>query len=256
MLKLIDEIEIALYNGLTRCALGMALTLPDICGIVEFPQYGNDSYKRYKEWCDKYLYNQGFLPSYIIDLDHPEIKGEKSRAISGDMCYKLRCAYLHSGNLELNQRDKDDFPKFELRLTSSEESGIYVGRDSKNKEDKIIKKVLDVRYLTRVLCNAAKEYYDNHRDKDKFKNHRIDILDVEKERSAIEQSIKKFKSIQENKSNLSDYNELSSLAKQIDGLLRADKRKEIVSMMQNDPDVIMAIFELYTGGFVEMNYPK
>ena len=43
MLELIEEIEMAISNGLIRCALGMALTLPDICGIVEFPQYGKDS---------------------------------------------------------------------------------------------------------------------------------------------------------------------------------------------------------------------
>ena len=253
MLELIEEIEMAISNGLIRCALGMALTLPDICGIVEFPQYGNDSYKRYKEWCDKYLYNQGFYPSHIIDLDHPEVQGEKSRAISGELCYKLRCAYLHSGNLELNQRENDDFPRFELRLTSTEENGFYVGKDSKNDEDKATKKVLDARYLARVLCNAAKEYYTNHPDKDKLKNHKIDILDVEKEMTLIEESINRYKITQKSKTCVSNYEELSTLAKEINDLLHAEKRNEIVSMMKNNPDVLMAIFELYEGGFVKIN---
>ena len=77
MIDLINDIESSLKNNNIRCSLGMALILPDICGQIEYP---NDSIKdRYVKWCKCYLYNQGFLPDCIIDLDNPNVTGEHSR---------------------------------------------------------------------------------------------------------------------------------------------------------------------------------
>ena len=171
MLELIKDIEETLENGNIRCSLGMALTLPDICGTVEFPEYKDEVSKRYVEWCKKYLFNQGFLPSYIIDLDNLDNVREKSRIIEPEMCFKLRCAYLHSGNLELNQRAKDSFPKFHLRLTSSNDNGIYVGKITNSENGEVTDVHIDARNLIKVLCNAAKEYYENSDKKSEFENH-------------------------------------------------------------------------------------
>ena len=49
MLKLINEIRTSVKAGLFRCALGMALTLPDICGQVEYPKEKSVG-KRYEEY--------------------------------------------------------------------------------------------------------------------------------------------------------------------------------------------------------------
>lgn len=93
VLDLINDIENALEHNCLRTALGMALTLPDICGQVEYPKIKAVG-ERYIKWCDNYLKNQGFITTGDL--------GDK--VILGNMCYKLRCAYLHSGNLELNQK--------------------------------------------------------------------------------------------------------------------------------------------------------
>lgn len=113
MLDLITDIENALQNNCLRVALGMALTLPDICGQIEFPKLRVG--ERYVKWCDQYLKNQGFITS----------GDSENKVISGDRCYKLRCAYLHSSNIELNQRKKDDFPEFRLLMCNKDDNSIY-----------------------------------------------------------------------------------------------------------------------------------
>lgn len=169
MLDLISEMEKALQNGFLKVALGMALTLSDICGQVEYPEIKVVG-ERYIKWCDNYLKNQGFITT-----------GESGdKVISGDMCYKLRCAYLHSGNLELNQREKDDFPMFRLLMCNKDNKGIYCEPLHKDLQGKDLIITIDVRHLTIVLCNAAKEYYKQHKKNEDFKKHHIIIDDVEK----------------------------------------------------------------------------
>ncbi len=46
--QIIKEINACLKNGCYIAALTTALTLPDICGKVEYPNDGNSS--RYKKW--------------------------------------------------------------------------------------------------------------------------------------------------------------------------------------------------------------
>lgn len=116
MLNLIADIEKALKYNCFRSAIGLALTLPDICGQVAFPKEKSVG-KRYEKWCDEYLNNKDFITTGTDSVSN--------KIISGQMCYKLRCCFLHSGNLELNQRQNDSFPHFELRISSSEDSGIY-----------------------------------------------------------------------------------------------------------------------------------
>lgn len=158
MLNLINDIENTIKHNCLRTALGMALTLPDICGQVEYPEIKAVG-ERYIKWCDNYLKNQGFITTGDL--------GDK--VISGEMCYKLRCAYLHSGNLNLNQRKNDDFPEFHLLMCSKEDDGIYCEPLHKDLEGKDLIITIDVRHLTFVLCNAAKEYYEKHEDKTDFK---------------------------------------------------------------------------------------
>lgn len=52
----ISEIRRALNLELYNCALATALTLPDICGKVEFPN--EYSRERYTKWFDKYVRDQ------------------------------------------------------------------------------------------------------------------------------------------------------------------------------------------------------
>ena len=51
MLELIEEIQNTLNSNYLKVALGMVLTLPDICGQVEDPKVKSVG-ERYSKWCD------------------------------------------------------------------------------------------------------------------------------------------------------------------------------------------------------------
>lgn len=174
MINLICDIEKALQSNHLRVALGMALTLPDICGQIEYPTETNVQ-NRYVGWCDKFLFNQGY---HTHILNTPSISESTQRVIAGDMCYKLRCAYLHAGNTELNSRASDSFPVFKLQITHKEDEGLYSGKEAKY-NDKTVEIRLDIRHLTHVLCNAARKYYEDHSDKVLFEPKHIEIIDIE-----------------------------------------------------------------------------
>ena len=86
IIQIVKEINDLLRNGQPYSALGMALALPDICGGIEHPNW--PSGKRYPDWFDK----------YVLTSDNPIFKNDVV-SLNGDICYKLRCAYLHNGHL-------------------------------------------------------------------------------------------------------------------------------------------------------------
>lgn len=252
MLDLIKEIESCILNNNLRCALGMALTLPDVCAHVEFPNE-NNSQTRYVKWCEKYLFNQGYLPSHEVDSSKPSDQWAKTRVIDPEMCYKLRCAFLHSGNLELNQRKSDDFPVFNLQITSAKEQGIYIGRNMRNSAGEVKETIIDIRLLTRVLCNAAKEYYGNCPAKERLNNHRVTIIDVEQEVERIHNRENKLVEIQASKKDIRSYDELTDQAKIVLFMLKNGQARDVSDCVRDGVDAyILAMDELIKGGFVNI----
>lgn len=82
--QIVKEINICLENECFLSALGMALTLPDICGKAEYPTDGVT--KRYIKWTNEYIsaYEKDDSP-YGIDMPY----------LSGEVLYNLRNAILH-----------------------------------------------------------------------------------------------------------------------------------------------------------------
>lgn len=249
MLDLIKEIELCIKSNHLRCALGMALTLPDMCGIIEFPHIDKVG-ERYELWCEKYLFNQGLLPTHKVDYSKPPEEWEQIRVIEPNMCYKLRCAFLHSGNLELNQRDKDKFPVFRLHISSSEENGVYTDSKWNDKKLNINQISLDIRKLTRVLCNAAKEYYDQHEPKEDFENHNAQVVNVEREASEFLEEKYNFNKLQASKNDLGSYEELSELAKAVLQRVANGEQKQIKKELMTDKKLLFAVNELVEAGIL------
>lgn len=152
--KLIDEINIALNNGLYLVALTATLTLPDVCGKVEFSTLKTG--ERYKQWYAKYV-PDGNLPA--------------------DMVYALRCSLLHEGSAKVKNKDQIHFELMTNRFTqplgidfcieslvthadgtSEQEITVYVG------------------FLCTAICKAAKKYYTENKDRFSFLNYRINDL--------------------------------------------------------------------------------
>lgn len=87
--RIVKEINICLENDCYISALGMALTLPDICGKAKYPKWKkHDVGLRYKKWYDEYI---GFRE--IPRGPH----SEDFLYLSGEVVYSLRNCLLHQG---------------------------------------------------------------------------------------------------------------------------------------------------------------
>lgn len=84
----VNDIRHSLENKCYFSALSLALTLPDICGMAEFPDKSVTG--RYIEWYDKYL--GGYMTHGKDEL------GGNNSWLSGEVVYNLRNTYLHQGN--------------------------------------------------------------------------------------------------------------------------------------------------------------
>lgn len=75
-------------------ALVIAITLPDICGKLQYPD--KSSGKRYIEWFERYLGN-------VYSSEMGPFR-EKHVFLTGEDCYALRCSYLHEGSDIISQQ--------------------------------------------------------------------------------------------------------------------------------------------------------
>ena len=78
--QLVNEINGLLRDGYPYSALGIALTLPDICGNIAYPN--TKVADHYKKWYSEYV--------------NPISALKFKDGFDEEICYKLRCAYLHS----------------------------------------------------------------------------------------------------------------------------------------------------------------
>lgn len=98
----LSEIQKALDCKLYQSALSLALTVPDICGQINYPHLKKTG-ERYKKWFDNYVKNDYiYNPEY--SQDHTAFTDGKYY-FDGAACYALRCAFLHSGNDEVKGKD-------------------------------------------------------------------------------------------------------------------------------------------------------
>jgi hypothetical protein len=83
-------------------AIYLALTMPDICSKLQFPN-ASGSGARYKAWFDRYL-----KPAYTV-----LIGGKETVFLAAGDCYGLRCSILHEGSEEISeQRVRESLNRF------------------------------------------------------------------------------------------------------------------------------------------------
>lgn len=191
MKEKIKDIRNAIDNGCFLSALALALTLPDVCGKVEFPKEEGKKYhskKAYIDWFNKYVFTY-----YQGSSEH--VNEYAGTQFEGNACYSLRCAYLHSGNMDIeDEKLCVKINQFGLCISSNKDSGIYsdmhgVGT-SYFSNKKMYKVRLDVRKLCKILCDAAEKYYKDHQNKEMFKEHEIRIINIEEEMFRIDSKYK------------------------------------------------------------------
>ncbi len=157
--KIVAEIESSLKNGNSITALMTALTLPDICGKVE---YGDTMHgkQRYIHWFDSYI-PHGFSPFF----DQP--RGKNLPELSGEIVYLLRCSLLHEGsiNIEKNKIKCIDnrFDYFALYNEPPNENDIYLTILRRSPNSKAM--IVGIRGLCMILAKTASAYYDQYKEK-------------------------------------------------------------------------------------------
>lgn len=151
--KLIDEINIALNQGLYLVALSSALTLPDVCGKAEYPK--ETTTKRYKKWYSTY-----------VNADLPE-----------DHVYELRCSLLHEGNTDTKDKNHIHFRLVTNERLQSLGMDFCIKSRVTHKDGTAETRVtVYAGYLCTAICAAAKSYYEENEDKFDFLNYSIDDI--------------------------------------------------------------------------------
>ena len=112
MRHLIDATRQAVEQRNWYAALALALTLPDICARIGYPELRQSSEKRVVAWFDKYF-------SSI----------HSSAFISGGDFYALRCAYLHQGEFSLKgQRAKKVLDRIKITVPPLQPGSFHNNR--------------------------------------------------------------------------------------------------------------------------------
>ncbi len=163
----INDIRKSLENECYFSALSLALTLPDICGMAEYPN--KDVGDRYIGWCD----------SYLIPFMY---SGSDNNGLSGETIYNLRNVYLHQGSIKIDKNKiKDGNNRIDKFL-------LVIGDDDKMLEFSmdisfgVIKahkaEMINVKHLCSSICECALYYYKEHTDKFSFECHAIRVKDL------------------------------------------------------------------------------
>ncbi len=171
MEKRIQEARNCIDNGLYEAALALALTLPDICGQVEYPALKKVG-ERYTKWIDDFVDSKVLYDQFFDEVD--DFKHLQSEDI-----YKLRCAFLHSGDQDISSDTIDCF-----NLVRPDGLGAVEGKASfgykygiEKQPDGSVKNTaqIDIKYLTEMICDAAEEYYKTKSPSD-FEEHTFELV--------------------------------------------------------------------------------
>lgn len=149
--KIIEEINKALDNECFVIALMSALTLPDICGAIEYP--GESEGSRYKKWYAKYI------GQYEKDGEDDNMPYPTANTI-----YDLRCSMVHNGNPHVNL-EKMNLTSFELWITNDMTSGGGASLCKATGERTL---EIGIKNICFKLCSLAKYYYENNKEKFNF----------------------------------------------------------------------------------------
>lgn len=157
------NIKQSLKNKCYFSALALALTLPDMCGMAEYPKELSVA-KRYIAWYDNYI------GCYMKNED----VGQKAPWLSGEVIYNMRNTFLHQGSPsvigdKVKEADNqlDDFILLLGDGTVIQQAAYSFDVGYGEVIDRKI--LVDVTYLCDSLCDAALWYYKNNIDKFEFK---------------------------------------------------------------------------------------
>ncbi len=162
--RYVKDIKCSLKHKCYFSALSLALALPDMCGMAEYPEEQSVS-KRYMDWYDKYL-------GAFLEQGHKNLS-VGNPWMSGEIVYNLRNTYLHQGSPNVNstkvKEETNRLDRFIVVIgdgTVVWDSSLNLDFGHGNVFYKAI--IVDITYLCENLCDCALEYYRNNRNKFTF----------------------------------------------------------------------------------------
>lgn len=188
MRQYIEEIRKSLEQKCYISALALALIIPDIGGAIEFPECKRKDKKgrefrnikaQYSAWFEKWV-----QPPYVAlknSLDDNLI--DQKNYFTGEMCYSLRCQFLHEGNSNIRPYGRESGENgvkveyvFELSINGGEAYGKIT--EESNEYIEMIRYMvrINVEELCERICKGAEDFCQD-RKQDEFRNHVLKIID-------------------------------------------------------------------------------
>lgn len=164
---IVKEIRMCLDAELYTAALTLALTLPDACGKVAYPELGNKA--RYTKWVSEMIDEYDRPPEYLGDEN--EIRNEHPYFSAKEM-YGLRCNLLHESVPKGEVPGVNSFVLFANKEVVGSRSQIYTDLLT---GDKVVTQHLNVVSLCKKLCRNAEVFYEEN--KTQFGNDEYAIKD-------------------------------------------------------------------------------
>lgn len=165
---LVSDIKRALDHECYFVSLGLALTLPDICGKAAYAKLGVG--ERYRRWCKE----------FVCEYERPSSPyGDDMPYLNEEILYSLRNCFLHQGTLDIEsekiKEERCKVDKFALILTDIDSINSGTSRVSYGANLRIVEReqTISIRHICNVLCAASLKYYEENRDMFDFISYSI-----------------------------------------------------------------------------------
>lgn len=184
MREVIDGVREAIEKECWLSALALALTIPDICGQIAYPDLANRRgnrlvRKQYEKWFRENL--EHYFPD---DTGYDENGRARRPYFTADMCYRLRCEIFHSGSddIDFEYGEKEDGFDYEydFRLWAHACNSFgesYPVPHDNERVTKTIRVSIDIKTLCDALCDEAERFLQQI-GHETLQKHRIEIVDV------------------------------------------------------------------------------
>lgn len=123
MEKIVASIEEALDKGCFLPALALTLTIPDICAQLDYPEI----YHKKEEYDGHWGQGGAYAKWYDENIAKYETTGRNDFKdhINGRHCWKLRCGFLHNGEIDLDKCMRVENEEVKFTFISSEVSSYW-----------------------------------------------------------------------------------------------------------------------------------
>ena len=173
---IIDDLDKSLKSGCLFSALALALIIPDICGKAKYKDLKTG--ERYQKWFDEYI---GDCEKEGAS-NHGDSKYVAMPYLYGKLVYKLRCAFLHSGGIDVEKTYNDfKLDNFVLRVEKKNEFDIYVDEASLGVNSNETEYIVNIRRLCCILLWSAQSFLENESEEVIKRLGTLKVQDFDKE---------------------------------------------------------------------------